>query len=152
MHGGPRGLLRVKGLPGVNPRIAAVSIRQHLRRASIFAWLALIALVFVPTVSRLLAHGTGDSSWVEVCTPQGMKQVALAEEGGTAPPELPAMTHLDHCPLCGLGGSAPLLPPTAFTWAPSGALAEGMPALFGAAPRPLFAWAAPRPRGPPAQA
>ncbi|MFZ5549262.1 MAG: DUF2946 domain-containing protein [Pseudomonadota bacterium] len=130
-----------------------MSTRQHLRRASILAWLALIALVFVPTVSRLLAHGTGDSSWVEVCTPQGMKQVAFADDGGGTPlPDLPAMTHLDHCPLCGLGGSAPMLPPTAFTWVPSGALAEAMPALFGAAPRPLFAWVAAQPRGPPAQA
>lgn len=152
MQAARRGLLRVKGHPGVNPRIAAMSPRQHLRRASVFAWLALIALVFVPTVSRLLAHGTGDSSWVEVCTPQGMKQVAFADEGGNPLPELPAMTHLDHCPLCGLGGSAPMLPPTAFTWVPAGAPAEAMPALFGAAPRPLFAWAAPQPRGPPATA
>lgn len=147
------GLLFVKGRVGVNPRMTFVTSRAHLHRVSIFAWLALIALVFVPTVSRLLAHGTGDSSWVEVCTPQGTKQVAFADAAGsTSLPDLPAMTHLDHCPLCGLGGAAPMLPPTAFTWVPSGALAEAMPALFGAAPRPLFAWAAPQPRGPPATA
>lgn len=125
-----------------------VTSREHLCRVSIVAWLAVVALVFMPTLSRLLAHGTGDSFWTEVCTPQGMRQVALADDGAPLPGG-PTMSHLDHCPLCGLGGVAPLLPPAAFAWLPLADQAEAMPPLFSAAPRPLHAWAAARPRGPP---
>lgn len=131
------------------------TLRPHLRRLSTIALLAIFALALMPTLSRLLAHSTGNSAWVEVCTPQGLKQLAVADDGVTVKPVSPAMlglSHLDHCPLCGLGSAVPPLPPALATWAlPEGAR-EGPPPLFAAAPRPLFAWATARPRGPPTQA
>lgn len=125
-------------------------MRQRLRRLSGIAMLALFGLVCAPTISHALAHA-GSSAWTEVCTPQGMKLVALDERGAPDPTAPPTSTisHLDHCPLCGLGASAlPPAPPV-----PTAALdgpRQHLPRLFLLAPRTLFVWAAPPSRGPPA--
>jgi hypothetical protein len=124
-----------------------LTLRSRLRHLSLLAFVAVFALALLPTVSRLLAHTTGSAAWVEVCTPRGLKQVAAAD---TSQPPV-ASAHLDHCPLCAVAGAA-LVPPAASVAMPVVAAAPAMPAAFGAAPSPLFAWAAARPRGPPAAA
>jgi hypothetical protein len=124
-----------------------LTLRPHLRRLSMIAFVAIFALALLPTVSRLLAHATGSSAWAEICTPQGVKSLAVMGEQPTPT----AHAHLDHCPLCGLAGSA-LAPPPAVVSAIVMAPLRELPLLFGAAPRPLYAWAAPQPRGPPMQA
>jgi hypothetical protein len=106
----------------------------------LIAFIAIFALALLPTVSRLLAHASGNSAWAEICTPRGVKQAPA-----------PAGAHLDHCPLCGLAGSA-LAPPPAAAQATALMPSRAMPALFSAAPLPLHAWAAQRARGPPMQA
>lgn len=133
------------------------------RRAAWIALLAVFALALAPTVSRLLAaHAGSASAWAEICTPQGTRWIALAADGVSAdaavdpqatPPGSSVDTlHLEHCPLCGLGAHAPVLPTAALTWQAPAAGRALMPPLFSQAPRPLFAWAAAQPRGPPAQA
>ena len=109
------------------------------------AFVAIFALALLPTVSRLLAHATGSSAWAEICTPRGLQ--TLTAQGEQAPPAS-AAAHLDHCPLCSLAGSA-LAPPAVAALTIAHAPARSMPPLFGAAPRPLHAWAALRARGPP---
>jgi hypothetical protein len=124
-------------------------MRHRLRRLSGIALLAVFGLVFAPTISHALAHG-GNSAWAEVCTPQGMKLVALDEHGvpDTSAPPSTTISHLDHCPLCGLGAAA--LPRAApAPWASLPGLRHTLPRLFLQAPRTLFAWAAPPSRGPP---
>lgn len=111
----------------------------------------MLALALLPTVSHALAfaHG-GKSNWAEICTPQGMKLVALDDAPGAADtPPAQAGSHLDHCPYCGLSGHATGLPPApaAVPGLPAGA--DAVPRLFLQAPRTLFAWRSAQPRGPP---
>jgi hypothetical protein len=122
-----------------------LTLRRHLRELTAIALLAICALALLPTVSRLLAHATGSAELAEVCTPSGLKRVAAGSE---SPGPVLADAHLDHCPLCSLAGVA-LLPPRSPAAVLALAAGEGMPRLFGASPRPLFAWTSARPRGPP---
>jgi hypothetical protein len=127
------------------------ALRHRSRCLAWVAFLAIFALVLVPTVSRALSAAQGGSGWAEVCTPQGTKVVALDAAGraSTSQPAGGATPHLDHCPLCGLGGGA-VLPPPVSTFRPAFArLAQWRPPLFFGAPRPLFAWSAAQPRAPP---
>lgn len=123
-------------------------LRHRLRRLSWIALLAIFGLAFAPAISHALAHG-GGSAWTEVCTPRGMKLVALDETGAADPtPTLAGSSHLEHCPLCALGVMAPPPVPTAAPLRMDGA-AHAVPRLFLQAPRTLFVWAAPPLRGPP---
>ncbi len=73
-------------------------IRARLRRASLLAWLALFALVAVPSVSRALP----------VLDPLGM--AAVCSTGGSGTPA--DLLHLgEHCGLCGVSAQA-VLPPS----------------------------------------
>jgi len=127
--------------------------RTRLRACTWVALLAIFGLALAPTVSHALASSGqgGFNPWAEVCSSNGATvSVAAAHAGGKPAPAAPAgLQHLEHCPLCGVGGHAPLLPlapPPGFVAA---AGAHFLPALFAHAPRPLFAWAAAQPRGPP---
>lgn len=114
--------------------------------------MAIFALAVVPTVSRLLASQQAIPAWAEICTPQGAKLLASAAVDGESPAPAPAAAmHLDHCPLCGLSAS-PFAPAPAVTAVVGDAPVRTSPPLFSSAPRPLFAWAAARPRGPPLSA
>jgi hypothetical protein len=123
-----------------------LTLRRHLRELTAVALLAIAALALLPTVSRLLAHATGSVELAEVCTPSGLKRVATGTAESPAP--VLADAHLDHCPMCSLAGAA-WLPPAAPVAVTAEASRDGLPRLFGASPQPLFAWASPRPRGPP---
>ncbi len=113
----------------------------------------MLALALLPTLSRAMAHGAGGAaSWAEICTPQGMKLVALdALDVAPGEPAAPAQAghHLDHCPYCSLAGQALGLPPAPVV-APALVLAAGHePPLFLQAPRTLHAWRSAQPRAPP---
>ena len=113
--------------------------------------MAIFALALVPTISRALSFAQGVASWAEVCTPQGTKVVTL--EAGAASSD-PAPTgsvasHLDHCPLCGLGAGAWALPSAGPAGLAAPPVVQWVPPLFLRAPRPLFAWRSAQPRGPP---
>ena len=131
-------------------------LRRVRRSASLWlVGLALLALVFMPTVSRLMAPPAPGEGWVEVCTPTGLKWVSLIDAASGAPDDpavgdsLPSSQHLlDHCAYCALSGVA-LVPPQPSVWVAPPALGHELPRLFLQAPRPLFAWAAAQPRGPP---
>src|SRR5262245_31384367 len=59
----------------------AASLRAMLLRTSrLPLWLALVAmlaLAVLPTLSHALAFARGGAAWAEVCTPQGMRLVAV---------------------------------------------------------------------------
>ncbi len=122
------------------------------------AWLALwamLAMALLPTVSHALAFARGGASnWVEVCTPQGMRLMAVAvadgADGAPAPAPVQAAGHLEHCPLCALGGDLPPLPAAA----PAALLpphSAALPSLFLQAPYAQQAWRSAQPRGPPSR-
>lgn len=110
------------------------------------AFLAIFGLAFAPTISHALNHAQGNSVFTEICTPEGMKQMAADPAEGSGAPSL---NHMEHCPLCGLaaGGMAMTSPPPALV--EPAALRHLQPALFWHAPRPLYAWASDRARAPP---
>jgi Protein of unknown function (DUF2946) len=128
------------------------ALRHRLHRLSWIALLAIFGLAMVPTISHALARVTGTSAWTEVCTPQGTQLVALDETGSGPVTPAAGGSHLDHCPLCGLGGSPVAPPPVAAPVTFLIDLGNATPTLFLRAPRPLFAWAAAQPRAPPLRA
>lgn len=121
-------------------------------------WLALVAmlaLALLPTVSHAIAFAAMDSrggvAWAEVCTPQGMRLVAVdaAQPAADRSAPVQAAGHLEHCPLCALGADLPALPPAPPAALPLPLAAADPPPLFLHAPRTLFAWRSAQPRGPP---
>lgn len=121
------------------------------RRRRNIAWLALVAMLamaLLPTVSHALAFAqNGKSTWAEICTPQGMKVVAVA----TAPGDegAPAAAHLEHCPYCAQTATMLGMPPAPAALAAFPVAGIEPPALFLHAPRTLFVWVAAQPRAPP---
>jgi hypothetical protein len=115
----------------------------HRRRAThLVALLLFVLATLAPGVSRAMTAWQGAASpWSVVCT-------TTAPDGTPTPGD--GVAHaMDHCPLCRVQGHAPALPPTAALAVLPLALSQAVPALFLAAPRPLFAWSAHAPRGPP---
>lgn len=93
------------------------------------AWLALCAVVFgafAPSVSTLLA-ASQEITWIEVCTTQGTKRVAM-DEGNQESPRTPAMAD-NHCGYCLLQQQSPFVLTSWVTWdvapATSGRLSQG---------------------------
>lgn len=131
----------------------APAMFDRLRRCRLAVWLAFTAIAAValmPTVASALARSGGVT---EVCTPAGMKLVALGSgQADGAPQPAGAALHLNHCPFCGGAYGALGMPPAPLALplqppVPVVAAAErpGRPAL-----RP--AWAMARPRAPPRSA
>lgn len=103
-----------------------------------------------PTVSHALA-ASGSTTWAEVCTPQGMRRVSLADDSAAQPEETksPVAGLLDHCPYCTLNheGSAP--PPALSPAILVPADSVGPPERFLSAARTAHVWCAALPRAPP---
>lgn len=135
-------------------------LRRCLQRTRqrLTLWLALLAMCFgvlAPTVSHALA-ASGSSTWVEVCTAQGMRWVALADQAspadsGPADASGGPAAHLEHCPACHAAGVGLAPPPAPLLWTPLPALREGLPRRFEQAPRTAHAWQPVQARAPPAQ-
>lgn len=126
---------------------------DRLRRCRLAVWLAFTAIAAValmPTVASAFARSGGVT---EVCTPAGMKLVALgAGQTDDRPQPAGAALHLNHCPFCGGAFGALGMPAAPLVLS----LQPPAPA-FGATDRyerPSLrqAWAMARPRAPPRSA
>ena len=114
------------------------------------------ALALLPTLAHARAFGAGDGThWLEVCTPQGVRWVAVADSATPGAADLPAPPvsvagHLEHCPWCPPAhADCPVLPvPRAsFAVAPAGA---GKPGLRFVQAQPAAPpWRPAQPRAPP---
>ncbi|MFM9433998.1 hypothetical protein ACFDR9_001044 [Janthinobacterium sp. CG_23.3] len=129
-------------------RIAPMFPSHALRR--LLAWIALAAilgLALAPTLARALAK-EGSSEWMQICSAQGSKLVAVAD---LAPGEQPGPSNagLEHCPFCALHTPAPPPAQLRFSFALPASPPALYPSLFFSAPRPLFAWSVAHPRAPP---
>jgi Protein of unknown function (DUF2946) len=125
------------------------ALRRQLQPITWLALLAMLALALLPTLSHALAAKNGSTAWAEVCTPQGMRVVAVDPGVGDPAAPVSAVGHLEHCPYCAqLAGAAGLPPAAPGVW---GLLsgADALPALCFQAPRKLSWWVAGQPRGPP---
>ena len=108
---------------------------------------ALAALA--PAMTNALGH-TPVANWVELCSAQGTKRIAVNAAGEPISPAEQAMQHTEHCPFCHIEHSPATLPPAPATVAPQLSAVGELPALFYAALRPLHAWAPAQARAPPA--
>jgi hypothetical protein len=124
----------------------------QIRRISIIALLAMIMVVFAPTVSKALAADLASRNLVEVCTTDGTKWVTQSELGQvvlTSHKQGPTTLH-EHsgdCPYCSLQADKVLANASlTFVTVPVESL---LPALFYQAHKPLFAWTHSRSRAPP---
>lgn len=117
-----------------------------------------------PAVSHALASA-GATAWVEVCTAQGMRWVAIADEalspaksvtsvtpaeGEAGKPMSPA-AKLAHCPACTLASDDLAPPPAVPALLPLPLQRAGPPPRFEQAPRTAHAWLPAQARAPPAR-
>jgi hypothetical protein len=116
----------------------------------------MLALAMLPSVSHALSFARGGGgSWAEVCTPQGMRLVAVeqAVDGSTPATDsapLQAAGFMEHCALCALAADQPALPtPAAAAAVPLNPGSHALPPAFLHGPRTLHVWRSAQPRGPP---
>ena len=99
----------------------------------------MLALVLLPTVSHALALAQGGkTAWAEVCTPQGMKRVALDDAPGAGditPPQ--GDIHLEHCPYCTLSGVNAVPPDAPFRTTIKRSLLQSLRAAATPTPAPV---------------
>ncbi|WP_168734212.1 DUF2946 domain-containing protein [Pseudothauera nasutitermitis] len=121
----------------------------QLRTGALIAIFAVLLGALAPTVSRaLLADARGDSAWMEVCTPDGMMQVAVGAGGTDGPGD--AAGSMDACAYCcPHAGSFALLPQVAQGWQLSAVTADVHARSPSVVPRAQSAWAPLQPRAPP---
>ena len=124
----------------------------QIRRISLVALLAMVMVVFAPTISKVVAAERVSSNLVEVCTTEGTKWVSVSEiqqASSVGQQHEPASAH-DHggeCPYCSLQ-TTKYLGVASQSFATTSVVSL-LPPLFFKAPKPLFAWAHSRSRAPP---
>ena len=103
-----------------------------------------------PAVSHALV-AAGSATWVQVCTPQGMRWVSGAEDPAAQPdqPNGTAAGLLDHCPYCTLSHQGAAPPPAATGLVLLPFESVGPPKRFLSAARTAHVWCAALPRAPP---
>ncbi len=117
----------------------------------LFAILAMLALLFAsaaPTLSHAMA-AAGHEGWVQVCTAQGMRWVALEADAQTPQPPPATAAQLEHCPVCSLAGQPLACPPAAPLPLPAPSGRIGPPERFEQSPRTAHVWVSAQPRAPP---
>ena len=107
--------------------------------------------VLAPTVTHMIAAGSGNVAWTEVCSSVGIKLVDASSVQNTSPatPDHD-MSHPDHCPFCFTHAGSFGLLPSVHVILPLVLATYPLPTLFYQSSQPLFAWAVAQPRGPPA--
>lgn len=135
-------------------RIAAMPMNRVTRRLT--AWIACFAILMAslaPSISHALAAAkTPGSYWMEICSSVGLQFIKM-ESGKTADSSSPAKhgLHFEDCPFCQTHANAIVLPPVSALLPLVVSGSFPLPPLFYQSPRPLFVWASPQSRAPPAR-
>lgn len=125
-------------------------MRRHHRHPALVALISLIWLLaaVLPSMSHAWMMQQARTNVLNEL-PSGAICSAVNAETQSAPADAPT-DHLDHCGVClphaGATGVPPVLPSSDIAIIVA---TEHLPPLYLQAPRPLFAWATPAPRGPP---
>lgn len=128
--------------------------RSFRRPWALLASFVLLASALLPLLAQAVSAATGQQ-WVEVCTTQGMKRVAVAadevvEAAGERSDD--AGPSGAHCPWCSLGTHATGLPPRPpVVLLPAEPAQRLFPERYDSAARTLHAWCTAQPRAPPAR-
>ena len=131
---------------------------MHFRRAQqkLLAAIAVLVMTFAslaPAWAAVINGTQGVAGWVELCSADGAKRIAVDANGDPVSSEtLNHNTSGEHCPFCHLQQTLATLPPAAAPVVPQTAAHAAFPALFYAAARTSNAWAPTRSRAPPALA
>ena len=121
--------------------------------AWVTCWAILLGALAPGVTSAMALRAASGAAWTEVCSATGSKWVQGApEEAPTRSAPAPSGHDGGHCKHCLLHHPSAALPAAPQAGAPFVASGHLLPALFFAAPRPLFAWTSAHPRGPPAAA
>jgi Protein of unknown function (DUF2946) len=120
--------------------------RPVLARFAPLVWLALFALVLLPSLARVVNAAT-PTGWVEICSAQGMRWVAPDGTVSERGPNGQLASHGEHCPLCSAGAAA-LATDASDLVLPKFGDALVAPLFLHAPTRP-FAWSSAQPRAPP---
>lgn len=128
------------------------AVHAHLRLAAWIACLAILLNALAPAISHAFGTQRGEQALLgAVCTTdrsglaRALLAAAAADENGGG--NLQGMNA--SCPYCATHAGAFLPPAAPVVRLPVDGLRHSPPPLFLDAPRPLFAWAATRSRGPP---
>ncbi len=127
--------------------------RLNARWFAVIASLAIMASAFAPTVTRLLADVLGVRIVLaEMCTvdPTSGAPVAMAIDFGSSQPDGGTSTQrASDCPYCVPHAFSFALPTAPHSFTVLSLASDGPPLRFLQSHRPLFAWIAAAPRGPP---
>ncbi|QAU34999.1 DUF2946 domain-containing protein [Janthinobacterium sp. 17J80-10] len=127
------------------------SSRFTRRITAAFACLAILMAALAPSISHALSDsGKSRFLWSEICSSAGLKLIKL-DLGPASPTHGEPASAFDHCPFCQTHGGMPALPSSVAFVLPAYQGSFPFPSLFYQAPRPLFVWASPQSRAPPAQ-
>jgi hypothetical protein len=128
---------------------------MHFRRAQqkLLAAIAALVMTFAslaPAWAAAISGAPGVAGWVELCSADGAKRIAVDANGDPVSSE-PSKhkTSGEHCPFCNLQQTPATLPPAPTQVVPQTVEHATFPALFYAATRPSHAWAPSRSRAPP---
>lgn len=133
-----------------NFRMFRARAKRQLRSImTIFAMVVVTVATLAPALSNALGHSRV-ANWVELCSAQGSKRIAVNAAGEPISPAEQAMQHSEHCPFCHIEHSPAMLPQAPLSLVPQTEAQSSMPALFYAAPSASYAWAPALSRGPPA--
>ncbi|WP_454908801.1 DUF2946 domain-containing protein [Variovorax gossypii] len=128
-------------------------MRVGQRFRKLISWIACLAVLMgsvAPVLSHAFQPSQGGAGWIEVCTALGQQLVHV--DGAAAEPSKSKQTDdhaRAHCPYCSSHAVQLGLPPATSPVLFVPTLHYGLPALFLAAPRAVFAWSTAQPRAPP---
>jgi hypothetical protein len=128
---------------------------MHFRRAQqkLLAAIAALVMTFAslaPAWAAAINGAPGVAGWVELCSADGAKRIAVDANGDPVSSETSKhKTSGEHCPFCSLQQTPATLPPAPTPVVPQTIEHATFPALFYAATRPSHAWAPSRSRAPP---
>ena len=145
-----------KAISDVIPLVPRLEFRlMHFRRAQqqLLAAIAVLVITFAslaPAWAAVINGTAGVAGWVELCSAEGTKRVAVDGNGDPVSSESSKhQTSSGHCPFCHLQQTPATLPAAPAPVVPQTVEHATFPALFYAATRPSHAWAPSRSRAPP---
>jgi hypothetical protein len=125
------------------------TVRRHLQSWAFIAIFAVLGMAMAPAVSHAVMAASG-VQWTEICSTTGSRWVPVDSSAEQTPGTPASVVDMSKCPVCCHLGHSAGLPPAPLAVLNFIGGSHAVPALFLHAPRPLFAWAAAQPRGPPA--
>lgn len=135
--------------------------RLNVRLFAFVATLAMIASALAPAVTRVMSDPAVDPiALAQICTmdPAGMTSIVVGSgaalavptgNGSSHPDDDAPMQHASECPYCATHAYSFALPPATNPIAALPLASDAPPLHFLRSQRPLFAWIAASPRGPP---